>query len=52
MTLSKEAAGETNTFLQRAQDTGGKLLQLRWSARPGGKVGEYPRYRADVVAAD
>jgi quercetin dioxygenase-like cupin family protein len=40
-TLLNEATGETYTFLQRAQDTNGTLLQLRWSARPGGRVGEH-----------
>lgn len=40
-TLENRATGETYTFLQRAGDTKGELLQLRWSARPGGQVGEH-----------
>ena len=41
LTLDNPATGETYTFLQRAGDTGGELLQLRWSARPGGGVGDH-----------
>jgi quercetin dioxygenase-like cupin family protein len=56
LTLRNEATGETYTFLQRARDTGGELLQLRWSARPGGKVGEHihPRQeeRFEVVEGE
>jgi quercetin dioxygenase-like cupin family protein len=41
LTLLNPSTGETYTFLQRAEDTQGRLLQLRWSARPGGEVGEH-----------
>lgn len=39
--LPNRATGETYSFLQRAQDTKGELLQLAWSAKPGGQVGEH-----------
>jgi quercetin dioxygenase-like cupin family protein len=41
LSLFNTATGESYTFLQRAQDTEGALLQLLWSARPGGRVGEH-----------
>lgn len=39
--LDNPATGETYTFVERAADTGGAFLRLRWSARPGGAVGEH-----------
>ena len=41
LTLDNPATQETYTFLQRARDTGGELLRLRWSAAPGAVVGEH-----------
>jgi quercetin dioxygenase-like cupin family protein len=41
LSIRNPATGETYTFLKRAADTGGELLQLRWSAQPGGEVGEH-----------
>ena len=39
--LKNPATGETYTFLRRSGETGGELLQLRWAARPGARVGEH-----------
>ncbi len=41
LTLENPATRETYTFLERARDTGGELLRLRWSAAAGGEVGEH-----------
>jgi quercetin dioxygenase-like cupin family protein len=41
LTLDNVATGETYMFLQRARDTNGDVLRLRWSAQPGGQVGEH-----------
>jgi quercetin dioxygenase-like cupin family protein len=39
--VDNPATGETYTFLERAADTRGEVLRLRWSAQPGGAVGEH-----------
>jgi quercetin dioxygenase-like cupin family protein len=39
--LKNAATKETYTFLERARDTEGQLLRLRWSAEAGGEVGEH-----------
>jgi quercetin dioxygenase-like cupin family protein len=39
--IDNVATGETYAFLDRAEDTGGEVLRLRWSAKPGGEVGEH-----------
>jgi quercetin dioxygenase-like cupin family protein len=39
--ISNVATGETYEFLARANATQGELLRLRWSANPGGRVGEH-----------
>jgi quercetin dioxygenase-like cupin family protein len=41
LTIDNLATGETYTFLQRARDTSGEVLRLRWSAEPAGQVGEH-----------
>lgn len=41
LTLENPATKETYTFLERARDTGGELLRMRWFAQPGGEVGEH-----------
>ena len=41
LTLENPATTETYTFLERARDTAGQLLRLRWSAEAGGEVGEH-----------
>lgn len=41
LSLANPATGETYTFLQRARDTKGQVLRLRWSAQAGGQVGEH-----------
>jgi quercetin dioxygenase-like cupin family protein len=40
-TLENLETKETYTFLERARDTGGQVLRLRWTAQPGGEVGEH-----------
>jgi quercetin dioxygenase-like cupin family protein len=41
LSINNIATGETYTFLERARDTEGEVLRLRWSAQAGGGVGEH-----------
>jgi quercetin dioxygenase-like cupin family protein len=41
LAIDNLATGETYTFLQRARDTDGDVLRLRWSAHAGGRMGEH-----------
>jgi quercetin dioxygenase-like cupin family protein len=41
LSIENPATGETYTFLQRARDSDGEVLRLRWSAQAGGQVGEH-----------
>jgi quercetin dioxygenase-like cupin family protein len=39
--IENVATKETYAFLDRAADTAGEVLRLRWSGRAGGRVGEH-----------
>jgi quercetin dioxygenase-like cupin family protein len=41
ISIENPATKETYTFLDRAADTAGELLRLRWRAQAGGRVGEH-----------